>query len=238
MESRISILVLLSILLFATAVIFTTITGVPFIQSIVWNSLSAFDIIYYTLPVEYASTPLIFIASMLDVFVFALMAVWLAGVFFKLVRSIDIQKRTINSKIKKLDSHIIITPFNSFADKLIKLLDNTDLKYVVITEKEKTAELLLKEGVLTVMSEPSSVDTFIDAGIGKAKSVVLCSNDDAQNIIISMAAKAANKKIPIISRIADINNISHMNLAGAYKIVAPEEVSGKRLAEGVVKNIV
>lgn len=238
MDNRISMLVLLSIVLFAVAVIFTTIAGVPLIQSLVWNSLSAFDIIYYILPVKYASTPLIFLASMLDVFVFALMAVWLAGMFFKLVRSIDIQKRTINSKIKKLNSHIIITPFNSFADQLIKRLNTTNLKYVVITEKEKTAELLLKEGVLTVINEPSSVDTFIDAGIEKAKFVVLCSNDDAQNIIISMAAKAANRRIPIISRIADINNISHMNLAGAYKIVAPEEVSGKRLAEEVVKNIV
>ncbi len=238
MDSRISILAILSTTLFIIAVTLTSITGVPFIQSVVWNSLSAFDIIYYTLPIKYASTPLIFLASMLDVFVFALMAVWLAGMFFGLIKGMDIQKRTINSKIKKLDSHIIITPFNHFADQLIKRLDGTKLKYVVITKNEKTAELLLKEGVLTVVNEPSSADTFKDAGIARAKFVVVCSEDDIENIMISMTAKSINKEIHIISRIADVNNILHMHLAGAYKMVAPEEVSGNRLAEEIIKYLI
>lgn len=237
MDSRIYIIMFLSIAMFLLAVLLTIIAGIPPPQAIVWNSLSSFDIIYYTLPLGFASKPLIFIASLLDVFVFALMAVWMASTFFSMIKGINLQRRRTNAKIKKLKSHIIITPFNKFADQVMKALDNTDLGYVVITDDEKSSERLEKEGILTVLNEPRSEDTFISAGIMKAKFLVVCYEDDVQNILMSMAAKSVNKDINVVSRLADIKNLPHFTLSGVYKTVAPEVASGNDLASEIMKHI-
>ncbi len=237
MNNRFYSIIFISVSLFMIAFIITISAGVPPLQSFIWNLLSSFDIIYYTLPLSFASNPYIFLASLLDVFVFVLIAIWLAGLIFNFIRGIDIERRITYRKIKQLNSHIIITPFNQLTDQILKAANERHIKCVVVTESEKTAQVLTKEGVLTVINEPSSVGTFYDAGITKAKFVIVSSESDVRNILISMAAKSANSSINIISRISDPNNTSHMNMVGAYKTVAPEEASGNEIANAVLKHI-
>lgn len=84
MDNRVYIIMSLSVIMFLMAVLLTVLAGITLPQAAIWNSLSSFDIIYYTLPLGFASNPLIFISSLLDVFVFALTAVWMASTFFGL----------------------------------------------------------------------------------------------------------------------------------------------------------
>ncbi len=238
MVNRFSPIITISVLFFTIALIFTVYAGVPFQNAVVWNVLSSLDVIYYTLPISYASSPLVFAASVLDVLVFVLLAVWLAGVVFGFVKEIDIKGKIIAGKIKKLKNHVIVTPYNQFAMELVEGLKKAGHRFVVITDKEKVAEGLIKEGILAIIKEPDSIDTFYDAGIGSAKDVVICSESDLQNIMIGIAAKAANKSIHIISRVEDRMNAGHMETIGIYKTVSPEEDAGEEMANELIKKTV
>ncbi len=238
MQNRFYPIITLSVIFFAFALALTVYAGIPLQSAIIWNVLSSLDVIYYTLPVSYASNAMIFAASVLDVFVFVLTAVWLAGFVFGFVKDIDLKGKIVADKIKKLHGHVIVDPYNAFAMEVIRELREKKIGFVVVTEKEKIAEQLIREGLLAIVKEPDSVDTFYDAGINNAKSVVVCSDSDFQNIMISIAAKSANKKIHLISRLGDQSNTGHMEMVGVYKTVSPEDAAGKQIAEELVKKIV
>jgi K+ transport systems, NAD-binding component len=237
MVNRFSPIITISVMFFAIALIFTIYAGVPLENAIVWNVLSSLDVTYYTLPVSYASSPLVFGASVMDVLVFVLLAVWLAGVTFGFLKEIDISGRIIAGKIKRLRGHVIVTPYNQFAMELIGGLKGAGHRFVVITDKEKVAEGLIRDGILAIIKEPDSIETFYDAGVKSAKSVVICSESDLQNIMIGIAAKSANKDVHIISRLGDSSNAGHMETVGIYKTVSPEESAGDEIAGEVVKRI-
>ncbi len=231
------LLIYASVSLLAISILLTLKAGVSFGIAIVWNFLAAFDIMYYSLPFAVSKTPLIFAANLLDVFVFALLTVWLASMFFDFFRSVKIRDRIILGRIKKLHNHIVIAPFNVFSETLIEGLDKEHMPYVVIVDNEKEANLLYSKGKLSVVGDPAQIDVLKNAGMKWASHLVTCSSDDVQNILISISAKSINEDLKIISRIAQQENLQRVGHAGIYKIVMPEIIAGDDIGNEISKRI-
>jgi voltage-gated potassium channel len=224
-------------LIFAVSFLLLVAAGVnPFI-AMIWNVLASLDVGYAIIPQNFVSTPLVLFANLLDSFTFALIAVVLAAFFFDFIKQINIRKRFVMSRVSRMKNHIIIVPYNNFAMSLHKELKDAGEKCVIITEKESDAHRIYRQNDLAVVGDPKRVEAFTIAGIGRAKYVIACADEDLQNAMITVTAKSANARAKIISRVNNIESISKLGSAGAFRMIMPEITTGTEIGDEIVKRV-
>ncbi|MFI5412730.1 MAG: potassium channel family protein [Candidatus Micrarchaeales archaeon] len=230
-------LITLASLLFVVTYLMLIASGVdPFI-ALIWNVLASLDVNFALLPSTLISKPFVLLASFLDAFIFALFAVALAAIFFDFIKQINIKKRFVISKIRKVKQHIIIVPFNNFALSLAKELKAAGQTCVIITENETDSHRVYRQNDLAIVGDPKNIEAYNIAGIGRAKYVIACADEDLQNALISVTAKSANARAKIISRVTDYDNISKLKSAGAFRMIMPEVTAGTELGGEIIKRI-
>ncbi len=233
------ILPFVAIFLFVVSVMLTVIAGVGLRISFIWNLLSSLYIYYDLIPTSIASTSsLILIASLLDAFVFALFAVFLATWFINLLRRINIREYLSVSRAKKLKNHIIVVPYNNFSKALIDELSNDKLKTVLIAEKESEASRVNEKGVFSIVGDIKDKGVFMTAGIERASYLIACDDEDVKNALIAITAKDANPKIKVISRVVHEENMQKLGKAGAYRIVLPGVTAGMAIGEEIARRTI
>ncbi len=231
------VLLAVALVLFALSYLMLVLSGAnPFI-ALIWDLLSSFDVGLSILPAAVSAQPLAFIASLLDAFIFALMTVVIAAMFFNFIKQINLTKRIVLSRIKSIKQHIIIVPYNQFAYSLNKELKSIGEKTVIVTTSELEARKLYRRGDLAIVADPKNMETFFASGIGRSKFVIACDDDDVQNALISITAKSANPKAKIISRIANLDNIGKLKNAGALRMIMPEVSTGVEIGNEIAKRI-
>lgn len=232
-KSTQNVIVYTSLALFAIAYLLTVASGLNPLLAFFWNLLSAFDINLQLLPDSLVTSPAILLASLVDSLVFALMAVALASYFFEFVKQINIRNRFVLSKVRRLQQHVIIVPYNDFAHALAKDLESSNVKSVIIVQTEADAHKLYRLGIPAIVGNSKAVDAFNIAGIDRAKYVIAASDDDIENAMITVTAKSANARARIISRVERFEDIAKLDSAGAYRMIMPEVTAGTELAETI-----
>lgn len=203
--------------------------------ALVWNVLSSLDINFDLLPATVANTAPILAASLIDAFVFAVAAVALAAIFLDTIKKVDIKRRQVVSKVRRLKGHVIIAPYNQFAENISKELRASGVKCVFLTTEDMEAQRLYRRNELVLVGDPKAADVFQIANIANAKYVIACSNDDLQNALIVVTAKSASAKTKIISRVTTMENISKLGTAGAYRMIMTEVAAGQEIGEELVR---
>ncbi|MCL5440613.1 MAG: NAD-binding protein [Candidatus Marsarchaeota archaeon] len=221
----------LALLLLAWSVLLTVYSGVSPFVAVVWNVLSSLDISYSILPLQFASSQLVFASDIIDAFVFALLAFTLATWFFGFVREIDVENRITTIRVKRLKDHIIVAPFNSFANSLVKELKEAEQKYVVLGKGKESRSYMHRNDIFFISGAADSIETFKDAGVERARYVIACSDDDTENALITLTAKSSNRGVAVFSRVSYLENIPKLNKAGVNKMLLPEVSAGKSIAD-------
>jgi voltage-gated potassium channel len=231
------ILLGIAAVLFFVSFVMLVFAGVNPAIALVWNVMASLDVVFDILPPALVSQNLVLAATLLDAFVFALLAVVLATTFFEIIKQINLQKRFVMAKIRNMKQHIIIVPYNSFAYSLNKELKTLGQKTVLITDNEAEAHRLYRRGELVVVANLKSIETFKIANIATAKYTVACSEDDIENALICMTAKTASPRSRIIARVSDFDDIAKLNRAGAFRLIMPEVTAGNDIGEELIKRV-
>ncbi|EET90242.1 MAG: NAD-binding protein [Candidatus Micrarchaeales archaeon] len=237
-NERLYAIIIFSFVIFFISYLLTVSAGLDPVSALLWNALAAMDIRYFSLPIGIGSSAQILLADMLDVLVFVMFTVWVASIFFDFIKSVRVRDKIIESKIKKLSAHTIVAPYNGFASTFIDAAEKKGVKVTVVSESEKGAERAYRNGNLVILGDPASSLTFEKAGIRRALYLVACSEDDMENTLIAISAKAGNSKIRIIARSANLGSISKLEHAGAYRIIMPEIAAGEDMANELLKRVI
>ena len=235
---RTTLLVLLGICaaLFVLAFGLVVVGGIDPGIGLIWNVLSALDVNFALLPASVStSNPYVFAASLIDAFIFALLAVVLAALFFDAIKRFNVRERLLTSRIRKLRDHVIIVPFNNFAQSLAAELAQMGQKRVTIAKSESDLGKIYRLGELGLVGDPETVEIFEIANAPESRYIVTCSENDIENALITVTAKTASAHSKIVSRVSSIENISKLGSAGAYRMVMPEVTAGEELGEQLVK---
>jgi voltage-gated potassium channel len=228
-----------AVLLFMISVTLTIVAGVGFGIAVIWNLLSSLYIYYDLIPNSIAANnPLILISNLMDAFVFALFAVFLATWFINIISNISIRRYLTIKKIRKLRGHTVIAPYNSFAAALIDELAKERIKPVVIVEKDAQASKLSSKGIPAVVGNINDKDVFITAGIERASSLISCDDNDIRNAMIIITAKDVNRNIDVISRVAREEDMQKLSKAGAYRLVLPGITAGMSIGNEIAKRLI
>lgn len=103
------------------------------------------------------------------------------------------------------NKHIIICGLGFLGFKIMKDLEKMGESAVVIDKDDSKGylELAKEAGHKVIIGDLGSPKTLEAAGIKNAKSVIICTSDDVQNLNIALNVRKINKEIMVVLRMAD-----------------------------------
>ena len=105
-------------------------------------------------------------------------------------------------RIQKMEQHYIICGVKDIGIFVAKELYETKRPFVVIDESLPAIEALRQEIPSLVHLEGDAAEDYIliQAGIGKARGLIACLDNDKENLYLVMAAKELNKNLQIAAK--------------------------------------
>ncbi|MCL4374111.1 MAG: NAD-binding protein [Candidatus Marsarchaeota archaeon] len=222
-------------LLFLLSIILTLLAGVRLQTALIENIFGSLEIGYAIVSFNVAENIFVLASAFFDTIVFALITVVFASAFFSAITKINIRERRMLIRIKKLQHHSIVVPFNGFAMETATELKGRGKQVVVVCRSKHDFEHVYRKGMIPIIGDERSVELFKAANIDSADNVIVCDENDISNTLITMTAKTANSRIKIVSRVSSEGSIPKLGMAGAHRMIMPEITAGEEVGNKLVK---
>jgi CPA2 family monovalent cation:H+ antiporter-2 len=120
--------------------------------------------------------------------------------------------------------HIIVCGYGSFAKKIIKNLKEYKLDYTVVVNNYQFYEEAIKAGEKAIFGKPEQKSILIDAGLLKARVVIIGLHDMHSIESISHTVAAVKKDVKVMAKVTNKNIFDHginvENFVDIYSISA------------------
>ena len=138
-------------------------------------------------------------------------------------------------ELKKMKDHVIVCGYGRNGSKAVKELKESKLKIVVIDNRFELTDVLHKTADASIIGDASDEQILIDAGITKARSIIITLPSDAENVYITLSARELSPDIQIISRASHEMTVKKLHKAGANTVIMPDSLGGKHMAQLITK---
>jgi len=143
-------------------------------------------------------------------------------------------RHKLEKQIKKLKDHYIICGYGRVGRTVCDIFSSKSLKIVVVDKDSDRIEQLRKNGLLYVEGEATNEDFLIEAGIGRAMTLVSALGSDVDNLYVTLSARGLNHGLFIIARSGSIGSGKKLLRAGADKVVSPYRIGARRMARMIL----
>ncbi len=137
--------------------------------------------------------------------------------------------------IDKVSDHFIICGYGQVGRTVVDQLTRLEIPFVLIETNEEMCRGLLKEKILVVHGDSKRHDILRAAGIERARGVCIVIDNDADNLYITVTAKALNPKARIITRAGQSRYAQAMRNSGADEVIIPEYEGGLMTGRMIAK---
>ena len=204
------------------------------------RAIDAFFWIFHPHGIEYRSvhnaTKIFSIFVYVAVFAFQ---VWIAERVLVTIFSrhgMEAWKSMVNDiSIDKLNNHFIICGYGQVGRTVVDQLNRLKIPFVLIETSEGLCRELLKEKILAIQGDAKRHDVLQSAGIERARGVCIVIDNDADNLYITVTAKALNPKARIITRAGQSRYAQAMRNSGADEVIIPEYEGGMMTGRMIAK---
>ncbi len=131
--------------------------------------------------------------------------------------------------MKTMENHFILCGFGRVGSATFKELRKRKHK-VIIIEKDRTLvekELWEDPNILAIPGDATDEELLKDAGIKRARGIIITTGDDVDNLFITLASRELNPDVWIVSRASKKENIKRLYRAGANRVISPEISGGE-----------
>ena len=111
-----------------------------------------------------------------------------------------IGRRIMDRKISTLRNHCIICGFGRVGSRIAGEFAAARKPFVVIDENEATFQRCIQKGYPALQGNAASDDILREAGIQYAQALLAATDQDANNIYISLSARNLNPNLLIVAR--------------------------------------
>jgi voltage-gated potassium channel len=132
--------------------------------------------------------------------------------------------------IEGLHDHYIICGFGRVGRRAADEFRNEGAQFVVVDFSLKAKAAAAEEGVLFVEGNGTDDDDLRAAGLERARGLIAASDDDADNLYITLSARAQNEHLFIVARASTEDAAKKLHLAGADRVVQPYQAAGRVMA--------
>ena len=133
-------------------------------------------------------------------------------------------------QLNKMKDHVIIVGYGRNGHQAAHELQVSGVPFVVLEQKHELILSNVNKKLHFLEGDATEDDVLVDAGIERAKSIILTLPLDADNLFITISARALNPSVQIITRATNASTQKKLLIAGANKVVMPEYVGGVHMA--------
>jgi voltage-gated potassium channel len=137
--------------------------------------------------------------------------------------------------IEQLSDHIIVCGYGRVGRRAVEEFRLARVSYVILDFSEDALEEARTRDELYVDGNGSDDDDLIRAGIDRARGIIVASDDDADNLYITLSVKARRPDITVIARASSEDAERKLKLAGADRVVTPYTTAGRVMANLMIK---
>ena len=140
-----------------------------------------------------------------------------------------------DANLERIRDHFIICGFGQVGRTVVDQLDRMKIPFVLIETNEGLYHQLLKEGLPVVPGDAKRHDTLQAAGIARARGICVVIDNDADNLYITVTAKAMNPELRVITRAGQQRYAQAMRNSGADEVIIPEHEGGLMVGRMIEK---
>ncbi len=134
----------------------------------------------------------------------------------------------------KYKNHFVICGWTPVSEIVLKELLTAKKEVAVITETKddipRIKSVAKKAKIFAIYGDPSKTDVLEQAGVEKARVIMLCVDDDTKNLITSLHVKKVNPQARIIVKTTREELKEPMKIAGVTYVSTPYEMAGRLIA--------
>jgi voltage-gated potassium channel len=137
--------------------------------------------------------------------------------------------------IDRLQDHYIICGYGRVGRRIADEFRDSGARYVVLDYSGDAMEAARERGDLFIDGNGTEDEDLAAAGLADARGLVTSSDSDADNLYITLSARAARPDLLIVARASDEDAERKMYRAGADRVVLPYATAGRVMANLVLK---
>jgi voltage-gated potassium channel len=137
--------------------------------------------------------------------------------------------------IDQLRDHIIVCGYGRVGRRAGEELREAGFPYVVLDFGAEALEHAREDDVLFVDGSGSEDDDLVKAGIDRARGMIVASDDDGDNLYITLSVKSRRPDVTVIARGSSEEAERKLKLAGADRVVTPYTTAGRVMAQLMIK---
>jgi voltage-gated potassium channel len=196
-----------------------------FYRAVVTVSLAGLD----TVPRNDAARVISICLVVVGVTIFAFVATTLVEGIAQSVQSGRLEEKRRRRAIERLHDHFIICGYGRVGQRIAEEFRHAGARYVVLDFSEDAIEAAREHGDYFIEGNATDDDDLQGAGLAHAQGVVAASDSDADNLYITLSARAARPDLLVVAR------ASKLRLAGADRVVQPYAAAGRAMANLMLK---
>jgi voltage-gated potassium channel len=137
--------------------------------------------------------------------------------------------------IEALRDHYIICGFGRVGRRVAEEFRHEDAPCVVLDFSPEAKEAAEEAGVLFIEGNGTDDDDLREAGLERARGLIAASDDDADNLYITLSARSVKDDLFIVARASNEDAAKKLRLAGADRIVQPYQAAGRVMANLILR---
>lgn len=138
-------------------------------------------------------------------------------------------------KLEKMNDHWIICGMGRMGQLVAKLVERDECPFVAIEKDEDKVAELGHPDWLILPGDATQEETLLEAGLERALGIISTLSSDADNVFITLAAKAVNPNLRVIVRGNDGKAASTLYRAGADKVINPMQSGAVALSRAAIR---
>lgn len=164
---------------------------------------------------------------------------YLAGAVVQLIVEGHIQhifgRRWMQRAIVRLKGHTIVCGYGRIGAVVAREILNEGQGVVVIEQDQTLIAEMEMAGILHVRGDATKDDVLLQAGLGRAKSLVTALTKESANVYVTLTARQLNPDIYIVARCDSMEHTQKLERAGANQVLFPHMYGGLRMAQSVLR---
>lgn len=143
------------------------------------------------------------------------------------------EARRMRDAVEALRDHYIVCGYGRVGSTVAQELVHAGQRLVVIDILPESLERAARDGHLVVQGDATDDGTLRAAGVARARGLVTTIDSDANNVYVTLSARAMSERLFIVARANAVGSEAKLLQAGANRVVSPYTMAGRRIAEFV-----
>lgn len=206
-------------------------TDRPWLESVHWFVITIATVGYGEKSIEPPSVQLFTIVVIL---VGISLAAYTFGGFLHLLAQGEIEgalgERRMSRDISHLSGHTIVCGFGRLGKTLADELAENGLPFVVVDHDIERITEASELNYLFIQGDATSEEILEKSGVGRAKTLIVALDHDANNVFLTLTARNLNATLRIIARGEQPSTEKKLLQAGADRVVLPAVLGARRIA--------